>query len=111
MKINKINTNINLYKVKTMREAKYIERIALNELESDALAIESAKEDVKVARKNLTKAKAALKKQKQERSELRKFIKRLEVRIKALPDEMATNRDIKAVLAEAYKEGMTRHVA
>ena len=106
MKNDKINTNINMYKIKSVREAKYVKRIALNELESDALAIKSAKEDVKVARKNLRKAKEALKKQKQERSELRKFIKRLNARMKALPEEMATSRDINAVLADAKKEGI-----
>lgn len=111
MKNDKINTNINLFKVKTMREANNVKRIALNELESDALAIKSAKEDVKVARKNLAKAKAALKQQKRERSELRKFIKRLNTRIKVLPEEIATTRDINAVLAAADKEGLLHHVA
>ena len=42
MKNDKINTNINMYKIKSVREAKYVKRIALNELESDALAIKSA---------------------------------------------------------------------
>lgn len=106
MKNGKINTNINMFKIKTVREAKSIKHLALKELEGDNMAIKSAKADVRVARAEVRKAKAELRKQKRERNELRKFIKRLDARIKALPEEMARARDINAVVAEAKQAGV-----
>lgn len=106
MKTTKINTNINMFKIKSVREAKYVRSVAVSELNSDDTAIKSAKEDVKVARASLKQAKAELKARKAERSELRKFIKRIDARIKALPAEMATNRDINAVFMDARKAGL-----
>lgn len=106
MKNDKINTNINMFKIKSIREANYVKRVALNELKSDATAIKSAKEEVKVARRALRQAKAELKARKAERAEVRRFVKRIDARIKALPAEMATNRDINAVFMDARKAGV-----